>query len=38
MIIYLVMNASLELYRWNRGQKDFVPHRGWDDKRLVVGP
>ena len=32
------MNSTLELYRWQRGQKEFVPHRGWDDKRLVVGP
>ena len=32
------MNSTLEIYRWNRGQKDFVPHRGWEDKRIVVGP
>jgi hypothetical protein len=36
--ITIVMQSYINRYQYNRGERDFFPHKGWTDNRLVAGP
>lgn len=38
-ILYLIESRDfMNRYQWNRGERGFFPHKGWNDERVVAGP